>query len=35
MIRLALAVLRRELSLLADALGHIHTDRALWETDRR
>jgi hypothetical protein len=35
MIRLALAVLKRELSLLADALGAIHTDKALWETQRR
>jgi hypothetical protein len=31
MIRLALVVLKRELSVLADALGDIHTDRALWE----
>ncbi len=32
MIQAAMALLRRELSLLADALGDIHTDRALWET---
>lgn len=32
MIQAAMALIKRELSVLADALGDIHSDRALWES---